>query len=162
HPCSSVVPFRLSFYNNIPLTSQEVQMKLAFSTNAFSRHPLPHALHEIARVGYTAVEILIDKPHLYPDHFDPAEAHALPTLLNTPNRHATCTFGSCKDPPPDPFFDPSLISPTPKLRADRSAMIQNTLQYAHALGADNISITSGKSLPTMPPQKAMQQLKDSL
>ena len=52
-------------------------MKLAFSTNAFTRHPLPEALDAIAAAGYEGVEILADKPHWYPDLFNPAEAETL-------------------------------------------------------------------------------------
>jgi sugar phosphate isomerase/epimerase len=41
-------------------------------------------------------------------------------------------------------------------------MIQNTLHFAKAIGAANISITSGKPLPTMPPGRALMQLRQSL
>ena len=65
-------------------------------------------------------------------------------------------------PPPEPFFEPSLISPQPALRSARKKMILNTLKFAHAVGAENISITSGKALPTMPPEKAAAQLVEGL
>ncbi|HMD54177.1 MAG TPA: sugar phosphate isomerase/epimerase family protein, partial [Phycisphaerae bacterium] len=65
-------------------------------------------------------------------------------------------------PPPEPFFEPSLISPQAKLRQARIAMIKNTLRFAAAIGAENISITSGKALPTRPPEKALKQLCESL
>ena len=48
-------------------------MKLAFSTNAFTRMSLTRAIHEIAAAGYSGVEILADKPHWYPDTFVAAE-----------------------------------------------------------------------------------------
>ncbi len=142
-------------------------MKLAFSTNAFTRHSLEFALQEIARAGYAGVEILADKPHWYPDSFDPAFAEKIrgtlaPLHLAVSNINANCTFGYFKDAPPEAFFEPSLISPDPQMRADRIRMIHNTLHFAHAIGAENISITSGKALPTMPPDKAIRQLKESL
>ena len=142
-------------------------MKLAFSTNAFTRRTLEDAISAIAAAGYAGVEILADKPHWYPDEFDPRRADAIRSQLERhklaiSNINANCTFGYWKDPPPEPFFEPSLISPDPALRRDRVHMIQNTLQFAKAIGAANISITSGKALPTMPPEKAMQQLHDSL
>ena len=142
-------------------------MKLAFSTNAFTRHPLPDAIDAIADAGYQGVEILADKPHWYPDHFDPAEAEKIRAHLErrhlaVSNINANCTFGYWKDAPPEPFFEPSLISPDATLRADRIRMITNTLHFARAIGADNISITSGKALPTMPPELAMKQLYESL
>ena len=142
-------------------------MKLAFSTNAFTRYSLSEALRAIAAAGYQGVEILADKPHWYPDRFDKGEAESIRNelaelKLAVSNINANCTFGYWKDAPPEPFFEPSLISPDPRHVADRVRMIQNTLQFAKAIGAANISITSGKALPTMPPDAAMKQLRESL
>ena len=142
-------------------------MKLAFSTNAFTRHTLAEAIECIGRLGYAGVEILADKPHWYPDKFNAADAERVVGMLEkarlgVSNVNANCTFGYWKDAPPEPFFEPSLISPDARLRADRIRMIQNTLQFAKGIGAENISITSGKALPTMPPEVAMKQLKESL
>lgn len=141
--------------------------KLAFSTNAFSRYSLKKAVETIAGCGYTGVELLADKPHLYPDTFSPRMAEQIRTLLErtglgVSNINANCTFGYWKDAPPEPFFEPSLISPLAKHRRERIRMISNTLLYAHAIGAANISITSGKALPTMPPAMAARQLRESL
>jgi protein FrlC len=143
------------------------RMKLAFSTNAFTRHPLDVAIDAIAAAGYAGIEILADKPHWYPDTFDERAAEVLREKLyhlrlEVSNVNANCTFGYFKDAPPEPFFEPSLISPNPAHRADRIRMIQNTLQFAKAVGAENISITSGRALPTMPPDAAMRQLLESL
>jgi sugar phosphate isomerase/epimerase len=142
-------------------------MKLAFSTNAFVQHTLLDAMRAIARAGYKGVEILADKPHWYPARYDEAEAAGLRAelerlKLGVSNINANCTFGYWSDAPPEPFFEPSLISPNPKLRADRAAMIHNTLWFAKTVGAENISITSGKALPTMPPDAAMKTLREGL
>jgi fructoselysine 3-epimerase len=142
-------------------------MKLAFSTNAFTRHPLSFALDSISAAGYAGVEILADKPHWYPERFDAAEAETLRQTLErlklaVSNVNANCTFGYFSDAPPEPFFEPSLISPDEKYRADRIKLIQNTLHFAKAIGAQNISITSGKALPTMPPAACTKQLRESL
>ncbi len=142
-------------------------MKLAFSTNAFTGMSLRRAICEIGAAGYTGVEILADKPHWYPETFVAAEAlvirrHLEKQALCISNINANCTFGFWKDAPPEPFFEPSLISPQPALRAARKKMILNTLKFAHAVGAENISITSGKALPTMPPEKAAKQLAEGL
>ena len=142
-------------------------MKLAFSTNAFTRMSLGRAIREIAAAGYSGVEILADKPHWYPGRFVAAEALAVARQLEkhnlrVSNVNANCTFGYWRHAPPEPFFEPSLISPLPGLRAARKKMILNTLAFAHAVGAENISITSGKALPTMPPEKAMAQLIEGL
>jgi sugar phosphate isomerase/epimerase len=140
---------------------------LAFSTNAFVRVGLVEALREIRKAGFGGVEILADKPHWYPARYDEAEAYGVREELErlglaVSNVNANCTFGYWSDAPPEPFFEPSLISPEAKLRADRVAMILNTLWFAKAVGAENISITSGKALPGMPPDMAMKQLRESL
>ena len=142
-------------------------MKIAFSTNAFSRHTLVTALREISAAGYAGVEILADRPHWYPEIFDEREVMDIRAELDrlglaVSNVNANCTFGYFSDAPPEAFFEPSLISPDAKMRADRIRMIENTLRFAKAVGAENISITSGKALPTMPPEKAARQLRENL
>jgi sugar phosphate isomerase/epimerase len=55
-----------------------------------------------------------------------------------------------------------LISPDPVHRADRSRLILKTLDFARAVGAANISITSGRCLGGMPPDKAAKQFAESM
>ena len=45
-------------------------MKLAFSTNAYTRFSLTQALEGIRAAGFEGVEILADTPHAYPDSID--------------------------------------------------------------------------------------------
>ena len=142
-------------------------MKLAFSTNAFTRHSLIDALRAIKAAGYAGVEILADAPHAWPGELTEARvaeiAKELERLdLAVSNINANCSFGYWKDAPPEPYFEPSLISPNPKHREDRTRLIYKTLDFAQAVGAGNISITTGKMLGGMPPEKAAQQLAESL
>ena len=46
------------------------EVKLAFSTNAFTRFSLIEALRGIKRAGFSGVEILADTPHAYPGTAD--------------------------------------------------------------------------------------------
>ena len=143
-------------------------MKLAFSTNAYTKqHSLIEALECIKRAGYAGAEILADVPHAYPLSMDDAlTAQVQQTLerlsLSVSNINCNCSFGYWKDAPPEPYFEPSLISPNPKHRADRIAMIQRSLQFARDIGARNISITSGRMLPGMPPDKSARQFAESI
>ena len=142
-------------------------MKLAFSTNAYTRHSLLDALEGIKRAGFAGVEILADIPHAYPTQID-AEltrnvSDALSRLgLTVSNINCNCSFGYWKDAPPEPYFEPSLISPNPAHRADRIAMIHRSLQFSRDIGAANISITSGRMLGGMPPDKAARQFAESI
>ena len=138
---------------------------LAFSTNAYSRFSVEQAVDDIAAAGYAGVELLADKPHLWPPTFDEAQAVRLRDRLDRlhlaiSNINANCLFGYFKDAPPEPFFEPSLVSPLKKFRVDRLAYIELTLQIADWLGAANLSITSGRLL--VPPEQAWPMLVDNL
>lgn len=142
-------------------------MKLAFSTNAFTRFPLDEAIRAIARAGFSGVEILADTPHAYPDQIDDALVNQVRRLLDetklaVSNVNANCSFGYWSDAPPEPYFEPSLISPNPAHRSDRQMLILKTLDFAAKIGARNISITSGRCLGGMPPQRAAAQFAESI
>ncbi|HEY8668160.1 MAG TPA: sugar phosphate isomerase/epimerase family protein [Tepidisphaeraceae bacterium] len=142
-------------------------MKLAFSTNAYTRHSLLDALRGIALAGFSAVEILADVPHAWPDALDAASIAAIRRELQrlglaVSNVNANCSFGYWKDAPPEPYFEPSLISPNPVHRADRARLILKTLEFAREISAANISITSGRMLGGMPPDRAAAQFTESI
>jgi protein FrlC len=142
-------------------------MKLAFSTNAYTRFSLIEALRGIKAAGFSGVEILADTPHAYPAHLTQAEMtdirRELDRLqLQVSNINANCSFGYWKDAPPEAYFEPSLISPNPKHRADRTDLILKTLDFAKIVGASNISITSGRCLGGMPPDRAAIQFAESI
>jgi sugar phosphate isomerase/epimerase len=140
---------------------------LAFSTNAYTRHPLADALRGIKQAGFEAVEILADVPHAYPGDMDDAMSASVRRDLDrlglfVSNINCNCTFGYWKDAPGEPYFEPSLISPNPQHRADRTKLILKTLQFARDVGARNVSITSGRCLGGMPPDKAAVQFAESI
>lgn len=142
-------------------------MKLAFSTNAYTRFSLTEALQGIAAAGFSGVEILADSPHAYPELIDAALTSRVVSDLSrlklaVSNVNANCSFGYWKHAPPEPYFEPSLISPVERYRADRIRMILMTLDFAKAVGAKNISITSGRCLGGVPPAVAATLLVESL
>jgi len=141
--------------------------RFAFSTNAYSRHTLSSALESIARVGFKGVEILADKPHAWLDSFTPRDVSALRKQLDkldlfVSNINANCACGFWSDAPPEPFFEPSLVSRSRELREWRIAYTKKALRLAQQLGAQNVSITSGKALNGVPPEKALEFLEDGL
>lgn len=149
------------------MARQSTAIRLAFSTNAFVRHTLDDAVRAIAEAGYEGVEVLADVPHAWPPGFSDAQCDQLASLLRecglaVSNVNANCSFGYYADPPAEPFFEPSLISPRDDHRRDRLALIERTLQIAHRIGAGNISITSGRLLPTVPPERACTLLRENL
>lgn len=142
-------------------------MKLAFSTNAYTRFGLIDAMQDIRAAGFDGIEILADVPHAYPDAIDESlVAQVRRTLddtgLTVSNVNANCSFGYWRHAPPEPYFEPSLISPNPQHRADRTRLILKTLAFAKSIGARNISITSGRCLGEMSPNRAARQWVESL
>lgn len=142
-------------------------MKLAFSTNAFTRFSLVEAIEAIGQIGYDGIEILADVPHAYPAKID-AElttqvVRALQeNNLTVSNVNVNCTFGYWQDAPPEPYFEPSIISPVQRYREDRIAFIAKCIGFAKDVGARNISITSGRMLGGVDPGLAASHLKESL
>jgi sugar phosphate isomerase/epimerase len=142
-------------------------MKLAFSTNAYTRFPLEDALKGIKAAGFDGVEILADVPHAYPQQITTELTRTVSKTLEklglaVSNINCNCSFGYWKDAPPEPYFEPSLISPNPVHRADRAMMIVRALEFARGIGASNISITSGRTLGGMPPVLAARQFAESI
>ena len=58
-------------------------MIFGYSTNAFIKFSLAEAVDRIAALGFQGVEIMCDRPHLYPPDFDDEERLSLKNLLNT-------------------------------------------------------------------------------
>lgn len=142
-------------------------MKLAFSTNAFTRFPLAEAIAAIKEAGFAGVEILADVPHAYPEQIDAAFTSTVAKALETSglavsNINCNCSFGYWKDAPPEPYFEPSLISPNQRHREDRARLIVKTIDFARDIGARNLSITSGRTLGSMSPAKAAEQFKAAI
>ena len=142
-------------------------MKLAFSTNAFTRFSLTTALRDIKSAGFDGVEILADVPHAYPDLLDDQTVRTIRRELDTlglqvSNINANCAFGYWADAPSEPYFEPSLISPDPKQRTDRARLIRRAIDFAAEVGSKNVSITSGRCLGSMSPDKAAVQLVESI
>jgi protein FrlC len=140
---------------------------LAFSTNAYTKHPLAFALEDIAAAGFAGVEVLADRPHAFVDDLREGDAERIRERLNelelaVSNVNANCTFAHWSDGPPEPIFEPALCSDDPVLRKVRSQLIWKTIDFAAAIGADCVSITSGKPLGAMNPAKAWDELKRQL
>jgi sugar phosphate isomerase/epimerase len=133
-------------------------VKLAFATSAFRRFSLEDALEQIARAGYSAVEIMCDAPHAYPSHLSADDRRHVRDVLQArglvvSNLNAfmmTAVHG----PRPEgdlprqafDFWYPSYVDPDPAERRKRIEHTRACLQLAHDLGAPTISIEPGGPL----------------
>jgi protein FrlC len=142
-------------------------MKLAYSTNGFTRRPLVRAIEEIVRLGYEGVEILADKPHAFPPSLDaPWVQDVKRTLersgLPISNINGNTAMGFCSDPTGETSFEPSLCNASREIRNRRLQYTKSCIDLAEHLGAANISITSGMCLPGNPPRQAWGYFIESL
>lgn len=142
-------------------------VELAFSTNAYSRHPLPEAIRRIPNHGYAGIEILGDDPHAYfPDFTADDRAEVLDTLeatgVSVSNINANTAMGYYDDAPPSSFFDPSLITADDEERQWRVQYTKAAIDFAGAVDAPAVCVATGRPLPGTPPERAHEHLRESL
>jgi fructoselysine 3-epimerase len=142
-------------------------MKLSFSTNAFTRHSVFHAVERIAAIGYEAVEILADVPHCYPIGLDAREIARLRQLINrsslrVANVNANTAVGYYGREFWEPLFEPSLAHPDPALRTWRIDYTKRCIDLARELDSPSISVTSGRMVPGITPVQSLGLLQESL
>ena len=142
-------------------------VKLAFSTNAYTRHALPDAIESIADHGYAGVEILGDEPHAYFPAFDDADEERLVAALDktgiaVSNINANTATGYYDDAPPSSFFDPSVVTADDADREWRIEYTKRAIDLAALIGAPAVCLATGRPLPGTPPERAHEHLRDSL
>jgi len=142
-------------------------MQLAFSTNGFTRTSLEAACGAIAAAGYESVELLADRPHLWPPEIDAAGVASLRRRLadlglTVAALNANTAVGYYHAPPDEPLFGPGLCHPDPDLRAWRVAFTRQALEVAAEIEAGVVTITAGRARPGLPPEQAWPLLVDSV
>lgn len=142
-------------------------MKLAYSTNGFTRVSLPEAIRRIAAHGYEGVEILADAPHWCPPHCTDADLRAIEdalggTRLAISNVNVNTAMGLWPSPPPELVFEPSLSNRDPAVRRRRIDYTFACLELAAVLGAPAISVASGRMESDVPPARGFDYFARSL
>lgn len=117
-------------------------MVFSYSTNAFVKYSLSEAVKLIAQTGFKGVEIMCDRPHLYPPDATKQDLEELKQLLESLN--LTITNLNCFT-----LFAvgntwlPSWIEPDESRRQERIDHTLNCLDIAHFLGSPCISVPPG-------------------
>jgi sugar phosphate isomerase/epimerase len=141
--------------------------QFAFSTNAYTRFPLEAALRRIRRAGFAGAEILADRPHAYAAELTAPGIARLAALLErlglmVSTVNANTAGGFFRDAPPEPFFEPSFISPRPEWRAWRTRYAQRAVELAAACRATAVTVTTGRLLGGVGPRLAAKLLRKAL
>ena len=142
-------------------------MKLSFSTNAFVRYSIPEAIEIIAKTGYSGVEILADIPHLYPfstpgPNLAEIAASLEKNRIQAANINANTAVGYYGAKFWEPLFEPSLANPELEARKWRIEFTKKCIDMARFLSCRNVSVTSGRMVPGVRPEKSLELLKQSL
>jgi len=121
-------------------------MIFGYSTNAFVEYTLTEAIEKISHLGFKGVEIMCDRPHLYPPDFDAQAIDQVKTALNTCRLKVTNLNSFTLFAVGDTYL-PSWIEPEPERRQIRIEHTLSCLKLAETLGCGNISIPPGGPLP---------------
>lgn len=117
-------------------------MKFGFSSNAYTNFSLINSIIEIAKIGYTGIEIMCDRPHAFPLPLDSNKITEIKNELTNnniqiSNLNAFTLFGI------GDTYHPSWIEKNMDYRKLRIQHTINCLKLANQLGAKNISIEPG-------------------
>lgn len=142
-------------------------MRLSFSTNAFVNYSVFDAVERIGSLGYDAVELLADAPHLYADTVTESDLSRLrrsleKAKLQVANINANTAVGYYGRTFWEPLFEPSLANPDSAARRWRVDYSKKCIDMASILEAPCVSITSGRPVPGALPEQSMALLRESL
>jgi len=120
-------------------------MVFGYSTNAFVKFSLVEAITRIAQLGFYGLEIMCDRPHLYPEDYGEKDLAEIKQQIdkyhmkiNNLNSFTLFAVGDT--------YLPSWIEPEAERREIRIRHTLNCIKIADSLGCKNISIPPGGPL----------------
>jgi sugar phosphate isomerase/epimerase len=120
-------------------------MVFGYSTNAFVKFSLVEAVERIGRLGFKGVEIMADRPHLYPPDVSELEFQRLETTLESAGLKVTNLNSFTLFAVGDTYL-PSWIEADQSRRDIRIRHTRDCLRVAQRLGCANISVPPGGPL----------------
>ncbi|MBW1981170.1 MAG: sugar phosphate isomerase/epimerase [Deltaproteobacteria bacterium] len=117
-------------------------MVFGYSTNAFVKMSLYEAVERIAALGFKGVEIMCDRPHLYPADYSEEDLARLSGLIKSHNLKLT-NLNSFTLFAVGNTYLPSWIEPEEERRKVRIHHTVRCLKLAKFLGCANISVPPG-------------------
>ena len=129
-------------------------MIFGYSTNAFVKYSLFESFQKISELGFRGVEIMGDRPHLYPPDFTAVDLTRVKDTLKKYDLTITNINSFTLFAVGDTYL-PSWIEPEKQRRDIRIRHTKDCLKVADALGCKNISVPPGGPLNNMSRKKAM-------
>lgn len=129
-------------------------MILGYSTNAFVKFALYEAVKKIGHLGFRGVEIMCDRPHLYPPDFGEENLTRLKTLIHDQGLKVTNLNSFTLFAVGDTYL-PSWIETQEERRKIRIQHTLECLKVANFLGCKNISVPPGGPMGEVSRKKAM-------
>jgi sugar phosphate isomerase/epimerase len=129
-------------------------MIIGYSTNAFVKFSVFEAVEKIGRLGFRGVEIMCDRPHLYPPDYGEENLTRLKTLIDDRGLKVTNLNSFTLFAVGDTYL-PSWIEPREERREIRIQHTLQCLEVADFFGCKNISVPPGGPVGEISREKAM-------
>lgn len=136
-------------------------MIFAYSTNAFVKFGLQESIAAIADLGFGGIEILADRPHLYPPDYSEDEMLRLRSAIDGAGLKVTNLNSFTLFAVGDTYL-PSWIEPEADRREVRIRHTLDCLRAAAALKCPNISVPPGGPLGSLDGGQAMAEFHRGL
>jgi sugar phosphate isomerase/epimerase len=136
-------------------------MVFGYSTNAFVKFSLAASIEKIAALGFRGVEIMGDRPHLYPPDYRGEDLARIGELLAEKRLKVTNINSFTLFAVGDTYL-PSWIEPETERREIRIRHTLECLEVAARLGCKNISIPPGGPLPAISRKEALHLFHEGI
>ncbi len=124
-------------------------MRLAYSSNAYTKFSIEETIARIADLGYQGLELLADAPHAWPADLSPGKKRAIRDCLERHGLAISNVNGfmmNAMADPRSPYWHPSWIEPDRDYRAVRREHTKRVLQLAKELEAPSMQTEPGGPL----------------
>ncbi|WP_337174628.1 sugar phosphate isomerase/epimerase family protein [Paludisphaera sp.] len=125
-------------------------MKLAFSSNAYLKHPFDETAARIAAIGYEGLELLADVPHAWPAGLLEGPKRAIREAMAANNLAFSNINAFMMNAVADhrqPYWHPSFIEPDPNYARVRIDHTRRALDLCAELGAPHVTTEPGGPIP---------------
>jgi sugar phosphate isomerase/epimerase len=131
------------------VTTASGEIRLAFSTNAYTRYSFREAVRRLAGIGYRAVEVMADVPHAWPAFLLPEQKRDLRAALDEHGLAISNVNAFMMKAVSDHrqfYWHPSWVEPDPHYRRVRVDHTKRALTLAKEIGSPCITTEPGGPL----------------